>query len=345
MSTMFHIYGDESISNNTVVYGLVVIPVGKIEFSEETLCKIKEKFKSCKTSKFHCREVFHRDVRKKSVWSHLSDKESFDLSLDIVGSLAGNDFRTIIGCIDRSSVNHNIPGVAGLPGINIKDSKQLIPLAYQAAIGQILADKRYAGQCKLWVDSNNDLIGWFDSRKQIGRMLVGREIDFSGQVKTMISPEITGHEERPCLLDLADILAYSACRVLENRKIGKNRYSDRVIDAMYKAMNPMVSEPDSKLDYVNLGARLLRSMSRIEAMKAQASALAIVASKSLARRRHRPSQARVLSTTHLRGRTSKPFAVSERLMISTVQVPRLARASVSFSPAYPPSAKRWRNQG
>jgi hypothetical protein len=52
-------------------------------------------------------------------------------------------------------------------------------------------------------------------------------------------------------------------------------------------------------------------------MKTQATALVMVASKSLASRRHRLSHANVLSTTHRRGKTSKPFAVSDRLMIQT----------------------------
>ena len=52
------------------------------------------------------------------------------------------------------------------------------------------------------------------------------------------------------------------------------------------------------------------------ATKAQALELSMVFSQSLARRRHRPSQASVRSTTHLRGNTSNPWAVSDRLMIA-----------------------------
>ena len=43
----------------------------------------------------------------------------------------------------------------------------------------------------------------------------------------------------------------------------------------------------------------------------------MVASKSFASLRQRPSHAKVRSTTHLRGRTSNPCAVSERLIISS----------------------------
>jgi hypothetical protein len=60
------------------------------------------------------------------------------------------------------------------------------------------------------------------------------------------------------------------------------------------------------------------------AMKTYASADAMVRSKSLASLRHLPSQANVLSTTHLRGSTSKPLMASVRLMISSVNLPTSA---------------------
>jgi len=65
----------------------------------------------------------------------------------------------------------------------------------------------------------------------------------------------------------------------------------------------------------------------------QASALAMDFSQSFESRRHRPSQARVRSTTHRRGNTSKPCAVSERLTICTVQHPTAFSASRSLGPA------------
>ena len=68
------------------------------------------------------------------------------------------------------------------------------------------------------------------------------------------------------------------------------------------------------------------------AMVIHASALAMDFSQSMARRRQRPSQAKVRSTTHLFGRTSKPLAASERLMISSVQFPIFSRAPLSLGP-------------
>lgn len=57
---------------------------------------------------------------------------------------------------------------------------------------------------------------------------------------------------------------------------------------------------------------------RLRSIEIPPEILAMVASKSLARRRLRLSQTRVISATHRRGRVSKPAAWSERLTISTV---------------------------
>jgi hypothetical protein len=56
-------------------------------------------------------------------------------------------------------------------------------------------------------------------------------------------------------------------------------------------------------------------------MNIHASAKAMECSKSLARRRHQFSHAKVRSTTHLRGSRTKPLALSERLTISSVNLP------------------------
>src|SRR4051812_26463523 len=76
-----------------------------------------------------------------------------------------------------------------------------------------------------------------------------------------------------------------------------------------------------------------RVSSLVLAIVSHALALAAEASKSLAKRRLRLSQARVRSTTQRRGKGSKPVQPSERLMISSVQWPSAAKAVASLSPA------------
>ena len=67
------------------------------------------------------------------------------------------------------------------------------------------------------------------------------------------------------------------------------------------------------------GLQSFRSMSLIEARRRKTSALRLRFSQSFARRRHLPSQANVRSTSHRRGRTSKPLAVSDRFTISVLR--------------------------
>ena len=68
---------------------------------------------------------------------------------------------------------------------------------------------------------------------------------------------------------------------------------------------------DHALEFVrgdHTGLHSFLSMSLIDARRRKASALRLRFSQSFANRLQRPSQAKVRSTTHLLGRTTKPLA-------------------------------------
>src|SRR5450756_300767 len=75
-----------------------------------------------------------------------------------------------------------------------------------------------------------------------------------------------------------------------------------------------------------------RESRRILAIRTQASALAMDASKSLASRRLRPNQANVRSMTQRRGSALNVPTLCERVTISIVHLPRSAIASSNFGP-------------
>ena len=77
---------------------------------------------------------------------------------------------------------------------------------------------------------------------------------------------------------------------------------------------------------VQAGLLSFLTMSRIEARRKNASAFPFRHSQSLASLRHLPSHAKVRSTTQRLGTSTKPFAASERLTIST-----LTLATTSFN--------------
>src|SRR5882724_841029 len=92
-------------------------------------------------------------------------------------------------------------------------------------------------------------------------------------------------------------------------------------------------ESDSESRKLHYALAILRERSLTLAIRSQTAALAREASKSLARRRLRLSQARVRSTTQRRGSSVKPCASAARLTISRVQSPRRPSAVASFAPA------------
>lgn len=241
MLTTFHVYGDESIAGDTVVYGLVIVPDEVLEFVETILANVKIRFKASPHARFHCREVFHKNARDKTEWSHLTDDESYKLALTIINDLSGKGLATRIGYVDRKTINHGIPGLKGEQHMIIRDAKELIPFAYQGAIAQLIVDNKYNNRCRLWVEPNGDLVRWFGSRRQVDRLLNANLIDFDDKsIITAIMPENLDSKERPALLELADILAYCSARVFANTQIKRNRPSDRVMHAIYKSMNPSV---------------------------------------------------------------------------------------------------------
>lgn len=235
---MYHIFGDESIKDDVVVYGLVIVPDEMLEIAKTILETVKVKFGGTQSARFHCREVFHNHARSKSDWAHLNSKEPYDLAFEITKSLGDKGLDTCIGLVNRKAIKYDLAGI----GSPIQDIKQLIPYAFQGAMGTLFANSKYANNFKLWIEPNSDLIKWYGSNRQVERLLHLNQLNVNdGSFATMIIPENLETKERPSLLELADLLAYCSCRVQVNLKENKNRYSDQVIGAIYKAMNPTIA--------------------------------------------------------------------------------------------------------
>ena len=111
--------------------------------------------------------------------------------------------------------------------------------------------------------------------------------------------------------------------------------------------SPMLrSNPLESVRKVYVFKHSFLSIRRIDAMRRKARAVLVRFSKSFARRRHLPSHAKVLSTTHLLGMTSKPVAVSDRLTISVSRLGKIFFCACSnIGPWYPPSAKSFFRNG
>lgn len=240
-SPAYHIFGDESIRGENIFYGLVCVPINRLQLVENILGDVKIAFGGDSSSRFHCRELFHKDARRKSAWRRLSDKNALKLALSVTSRLAGLGIRTSVGHVKRPPIGEVIEGVGSIGGMTVKDSKQFIPFAYHVAVLPFMLDPEFSGRCKLWIEPSGDFINWFGGQKKaLERLMKFNLLDENtGDVLRHFAPENVASKERPNLIDLADLLAYSSCRSICDVQ-GKNRHSDRVVYEIYKSMSPNV---------------------------------------------------------------------------------------------------------
>ncbi|MGQ0442495.1 MAG: hypothetical protein ACT4OH_03475 [Methylophilaceae bacterium] len=239
----YHIFGDESIAGNIVVYALIIAPIDSIEQAEFALSKTKEEFGGSSSTRIHCKELLHEDARKYTEWAHLSNEKAWELVLKVKDNLANLGLLTRVGYAEKDDLLSYMQGVGSIDGMQLTNEKQLIPMAFYTATGQVVIDPEYAGSCKLWIDPNKDMIKWFNSNAQVGRLLKSNLVDLSNRsIDTVMTPENLASKEKPLLLDLADLLAYTSSRVLNSvSKVTKYK-SDRSAEQIYKTMNPQIAK-------------------------------------------------------------------------------------------------------
>lgn len=239
----YHIFGDESVAGNIVAYALVIAPIESIEQTEFALSKTKEEFGGSSSTRIHCKELLHQDARKYTEWAHLSNEKAWELVLKVKDNLANLGLLTRVGYAEKDDFLPYMQGVGSIDGMPLTNEKQLIPMAFYAATAQVAIDPEYADSCKLWIDPNKDMIRWFSSNTQVGRLLKSNRVDFINRsIDTVMMAENLVSKEKPLLLDLADILAYNSSRVLNNvSKVTKFK-SDRSAEQIYKTMNPQIAK-------------------------------------------------------------------------------------------------------
>jgi hypothetical protein len=241
MSASFHIYGDESTSGDNVIYAFCIVPIDMVATAEESLAKTKEKFNASRAARFHCKELFHADARRRTEWAHLSNKQACDLALAVTYNLANLGVETIVGHVNRNDFLSEMPGVGNFPSMQIKDTVQLVPYAFSTAVAQFSVIEKYKNNCKLWVDPNPTKINWYGSGRKVERALKLNQVDLNSRtISPILLPENLISKEKPRLLEIADLLAYSTSRVINNPGSTSSHYSDAVIKEINKIMGPVV---------------------------------------------------------------------------------------------------------
>lgn len=244
----FQIYGDESISDYHVLYGLLIAPTEIVSKAEWKLELIKSRHGVPSSAKLHCRELLAPHARKKSDWRNLSDKQAIDLIIEAATELAGIGLRTRVGCVTIKDMQHQ-PYQVGDSGMMIASNpKQLIPTAFAAAVSQLLFDPEYADNSSLWISPERSAIDWFGGSRQVDQLLRINRIDQKEKlIERMLTPVNAESKECPVLLEVADLLVYTTQRKLSHEIHKRNRYSDQVFDAIFKSMSPSVAHSSSPI--------------------------------------------------------------------------------------------------
>lgn len=242
MVAKFHVFGDESINANHVVYALIIVPAERVEKIETLFAEVKQLHGAHQSERFHCRELFAKDARRKSPWAHLSDREAYDFAFQVCNTLANQGIGTIVGHTNKNTAPLEFEAVGSIPAVRITDAKQLIPLAYQAAVGQLMFDPAYRDQCKFWTEPNTTQINWGAGRRQVGGLLASTRVDLAAKtLEKVFVAENANSKEWRSLLEIADLLAYCTSRVMATNSVFPKRYGDNVVAAIYKLMAPTVN--------------------------------------------------------------------------------------------------------
>lgn len=230
-SILFEVYGDESVSNNAVVYAVIVVPVDVLKNAEQVVAKIKERFGASPCTELHCSKLFNHEARKRSPWAHLSSDQAYALAEDFATALARLRLGFRIGFVDKSQAPKELPEEGPFKAMRL-DSKHLIGFAFQGAVGP-LDERPGFDKIRLWVDPDQTRIPWFGKRRRSDRNYQMYS-DISGLPEPrFIKPEpIVG--QKPIMLQSADLLAYVSSHALSREA---RRDKQRFI-ALYNTLRP-----------------------------------------------------------------------------------------------------------
>lgn len=204
MHPILDLYGDESIRNSAVIYGLVVSPCERTNIVEAALGEVKKMFGPTEQARLHCRELFAGDKRRSSAWAHLEPKNVFALCWEVAHavSMVGASFR--VGYVNRRGLSQDML-FAGRHPRTPTGPKQLVAFAYGAVLAGFEREPGLSN-VRLWIDPDRSKIDWGAKRRKATNF----PVTFEGGA---IQPQpIDGN--KPLLLDVADILAYCSAHSL-----------------------------------------------------------------------------------------------------------------------------------
>lgn len=202
------VFGDESVGDEVVSYGLLAVPTVDVPTVEGLLAITKQDFGGTASHKLHCREMFSGDARLKSPWAHLNSSDVFSLYERLARQISDAGLRRI-ACVARTGEFPSaLPAEGGWPKI-VLGGKQL---AAFCGNGAMIPLSRNPGMHRLrfWADPDSTPIAWFGGRRRATGALSAFFDHGIGEPPRLATQPIIG--EKPPLLEIADFVAYASQR-------------------------------------------------------------------------------------------------------------------------------------
>jgi len=207
-------FGDESRTDDLVTYGIVATNGEQHHLDAKAAWnRVIEAAGGVEDARVHARELFSGDARARSAWRHLGESEVERLTLDLMSALVTAGARFFIGVVYKKTYP-----VEGVPaGLNAKGEQTYVPLtdeiAYAFGFAAATAAMRTGDHAplrsgvdyRLYIDPQRSKAPlWGHGNLQIRRLIEG-----TGLVPTK-------YDQKPLLLDAADLLAYAGARALSD---------------------------------------------------------------------------------------------------------------------------------
>ncbi len=233
-----HAFGDESVFKDVIAYGLVVVPDPNVTPAENLLSELKQRYGVDPQEEFHCKHAFHGDRRRKTQWKHLSEVKVLNFAEELISGLVTLPAWFIVGAALRSEIPVEFPAAQGFSA-GVMESKQLAGILCGAALTP-LSEHYDQDEIRFWADRDRTRVPFFGRKMQAhtNYKLTNREAN------RHIVSETFDKNNKPALLQVADLLAYVATHALSEKK---SRHKER-FEHLYRTFDPvtcfLVYHPD-----------------------------------------------------------------------------------------------------
>jgi hypothetical protein len=231
------LYGDESTYQEVVTYAFLITPPSQRGKVIEEIARVQAKYDVDPDAEIHCREIFNSRAREKTPFRHLTKNEIFSLLFEVASSAFAAGGRAWIGYLNIDTAPKDIyfnwigpPTDKKLPQQwNISNVKTQMYFAYSAAITAITSFVP-SSTVAAWVDGDRSKVPYVDeSRRQVDSLRPFFPIDHNNK---QFSP-IACHENKPKLLQLADVLAFTAAHGMVKKDFPDKAEHLSVLNAMF----------------------------------------------------------------------------------------------------------------